>query len=185
MRVTVGSTNPVKVAAVERALERFEPAVSDADVDSGVSEQPRSIAETVEGAENRARRALEAGDGEYGVGLEGGVAAVDSLPGLYLVMWAAVTDGERVGRGAGPALELPERIASRLAEGAELGPVMDEYLGTTDVAKNEGAAGALTDGLTDRTAALETAVSCAFGPFVTAHYGKPDGLKEGETSGGR
>ncbi|MCU4741969.1 inosine/xanthosine triphosphatase [Halobacteria archaeon AArc-m2/3/4] len=181
MHVAVGSTNPVKRAAVERALERFEPTVTVHSVDSSVAEQPRSVAETITGAENRARRALEAGSGgecepdseperEYGVGLEGGVARLEGTPGLYLIMWAAATDGETVGRGGGPSLRLPDHVATRVESGEELGPVMDDVLGAENVAENEGAAGALTDGLTDRRGALATAVACAFGPFVTSYY---------------
>ena len=171
MRVAVGSTNPVKVDAVERRLERFDPTVTAVDVDSGVPEQPWSVAETVEGAENRARRALESVDGaDYGVGLEGGVARLDGVPGVSLIMWAAVTDGERLERGGGPTLRLPDRVAGRLEDGAELGPVMDDVLGTEGIAETRGAAGALTDGLTDRTSALGEAVACAFGPFRVDHY---------------
>ncbi|MFC6730535.1 DUF84 family protein, partial [Natronoarchaeum mannanilyticum] len=52
MRVSVGSGNPVKVAAVEDALADVPGvAVESADVDSGVPEQPRGRAETIEGAE--------------------------------------------------------------------------------------------------------------------------------------
>ena len=170
MRVAVGSTNPVKVDAVERTLERFDPTVTAVDVDSGVPEQPWSVAETVEGAENRALRALEAADADYGVGLEGGVARFDGVPGLSLIMWAAATDGDRIERGAGPTLRLPDEIARRLEDGAELGPVMDDVLGTEGIAESRGAAGALTDGLTDRTGALGEAVACAFGPFRVVHY---------------
>lgn len=172
MKLAVGSTNPVKVDAVERTLAGYEPTVTAVDVDSGVSEQPWSIEETVTGAENRARRALAAADADsdYGVGLEGGVARLDGTPGLSLIMWAAVTDGERVGRGGGPTLRLPDGVAARLDDGAELGPVMDDLLGTENVAESDGAAGALTDGLTDRADALGEAVACAFGPFVTPYY---------------
>lgn len=170
MHVAVGSTNPVKVDAVERTLERFEPTVTAVDVDSGVPEQPWSVAETVEGAENRARRALAANDAEYGIGLEGGVARFDGVPGLTLIMWAAVTDGDRLERGSGPTLRLPDRVAGRLEDGAELGPVMDELLDTDGIAETHGAAGVLTDGLTDRTSALGEAVACAFGPFRVRHY---------------
>ncbi|MFC6717138.1 inosine/xanthosine triphosphatase [Natrialbaceae archaeon GCM10025810] len=172
MKVAVGSTNPVKVDAVERTLERFDPTVTPVAVDSGVPEQPWSIVETVTGAENRARRALErVDDAGYGVGLEGGVARLEGVPNLALIMWAAVTDGERIGRGSGPTIALPDAVATRLEDGAELGPVMDEYLGTTDVAETTGAIGVLTDGLTDRAAALGEAVACAYAPFLTEHYG--------------
>ncbi|WP_137289567.1 DUF84 family protein [Natronorubrum halophilum] len=166
MNVAVGSTNPVKVDAVERTLERFRPSVTAVAVDSGVPEQPWSIEETVTGAENRARRALAASDGEYGVGLEGGVARLDGVPGVSLIMWAAATDGDRMERGGGPTLRLPDDVARRLENGAELGPVMDDRLGTDGIAEADGAAGVLTAGLTDRTKALGEAVACAFGPFV-------------------
>ncbi|WP_408957308.1 DUF84 family protein [Natrinema sp. 74] len=170
MEIAVGSTNPVKIEAVERTLERYEPAVVAVGVDSGVSEQPRSVAETVSGAENRARRALAATDADYGVGLEGGVARLEGVPGLSLIMWGATTDGDRVERGGGPTLRLPDEVADRVADGAELGPMMDDLLGTAGVAEAEGAAGVLTAGLTDRTRALGEAVACSFGPFVTDTY---------------
>lgn len=173
MDVAVGSTNPVKVAAVERTLERFEPTVTPVAVDSGVPEQPWSIEQTVTGAENRARRALAATDATYGIGLEGGVAEIDGVPGLSLIMWAGATDGDRLARGAGPTLGLPEDVADRLEAGAELGPVMDEWLDTEGIAEAEGAAGVLTAGLTDRTRALGEAVACAFGPFVASVHDPP------------
>ncbi|WP_049926166.1 inosine/xanthosine triphosphatase [Halopiger goleimassiliensis] len=170
MRVAVGSTNPVKVEAVERTLEGYDPVVTAVAVDSGVPEQPWSIPETVTGAENRAQQAFDRTDATYGVGLEGGVADLEGVPGLSLIMWAAVTDGRRIERGSGPTLRLPERVAARLENGAELGPVMDDLLGSNDVAENEGAAGVLTAGLTDRSQALGEAVACAFGPFLVSHY---------------
>jgi inosine/xanthosine triphosphatase len=166
MHVAVGSRNPVKRAAVETALP--DATVEAVGVDSGVAEQPFGLAETVAGAENRARRARDGHD--LGVGIEGGVARLADLDGLWLVMWAAATDGERWGRGSGPSLRLPDGIATRLDAGEELGPVMDDVLGTEDVAKNEGAAGALTGGITDRESALREAVAGALGPFVTAQY---------------
>lgn len=170
MELAVGSTNPVKIEAVERTLERYEPTVTAVDVDSGVSEQPRSLEETVSGAQNRARRALAATEADYGVGLEGGVVRLGATPGLSLIMWGAVTDGDRLECGGGPTLRLPDRVAERVADGAELGPVMDDLLGTENVAEAEGAAGALTDGLTSRTQALGEAVAASFGPFVTGYY---------------
>ncbi|WP_222920028.1 inosine/xanthosine triphosphatase [Natrinema sp. SYSU A 869] len=170
MELAVGSTNPVKIDAVERTLERYEPTVTAVDVDSGVAEQPWSIEETVTGAENRARQALAVTDADYGVGLEGGVARLDGTPGLFLIMWGAVTDGNRLECGGGPTLRLPDGVAERVDDGAELGPVMDDLLGTEAIAEAEGAAGVLTDGLTNRTRALGEAVASSFGPFVTNYY---------------
>jgi len=174
MKLAVGSTNPVKIDAVERTLESYEPTVIAVDVDSGVCEQPWSIEETVTGAETRARRALAATDADYGVGLEGGVARLEGVPGLSLIMWGAVTDGTRTERGSGPTLRLPDGVAEQVEAGAELGPVMDDLLGTDGLAESEGAAGALTAGLTDRTQALGEAVACSIGPFLTAYYDSDD-----------
>jgi inosine/xanthosine triphosphatase len=189
MRVGVGSTNPVKRAATESALAAVsdaaaatdslaasaDPTTASASVDavsvpSGVSEQPFGEDETVRGAENRAENALGAGDYDLGVGIEGGVAGIEAADGLYLIMWAAATDGERVGRGAGPRLRLPESIAGRVRDGEELGPVMDDVLGMEDVAEKQGAAGALTGHAIDRESALRQAVAGALGPFVTELY---------------
>lgn len=170
MHVVVGSTNPVKIEAVERTLDRFEPTITSVPVDSGVPEQPWSVEETVTGAQNRARRALAESGGTYGVGLEGGVARFEGVSGLSLIMWAAVTDGKRLECGGGPTLRLPDRVVGRLEAGEELGPVMDDVLGTENVAESEGAAGVLTDGLTDRTQALGEAIACAFGPFRRSEY---------------
>jgi len=170
MRVAVGSTNPVKRRAVESALDSEVETVL---VDSGVREQPRGRAETVAGARTRAERALRADgyDYDYGVGIEGGVAEFGAADGLFLIMWAGVADGERVEVAAGPSLRLPDGVAARVREGAELGPVMDDVLGESGVARRGGAAGALTGGRLDRESALSAAVAGAFGPFHVDLYG--------------
>ncbi|WP_410766252.1 inosine/xanthosine triphosphatase [Haloferax sp. DFSO60] len=167
MDIAVGSGNPVKRRAVERTCPDAQ--VVAVVVDSGVSEQPFGHDETISGAVTRAERARASGEFDLGVGVEGGVAPFPNGVGddsdLYLVMWAAVTDGERYGRGAGPSLVLPDRIAERIHAGEELGPVMDDVLGTNDIAKKEGAAGAFTGGRLTRTGALESAVTAALAPF--------------------
>jgi len=192
VRVAVGSGNPAKRRAVERVLPAAT--VEAIPVESGVPEQPRGRADTVRGAVTRARRALAAGAYDYGIGVEGGVAtAVDGIAAdgttadgtaddgapasggrdpdrLYLVMWAAVTDGDRTGRGGGPTFELPDRVARRVRDGEELGPVMDDVLGTEGVAREQGAAGVFTGGRLARDEALAAAVTAACGPFVCDLY---------------
>lgn len=184
VRIGVGSGNPVKRRAVERAFDSTDvselrgdfpngPAevlVESVAVPSGVSEQPTGQAETIAGAENRADAVLDAGPYDLAVGIEGGVARVDGTAGLFLVMWAVVSNGSRTGRAAGPSLALPDDIAARVDDGEELGPVMDDVLDTAGVARRGGAAGALTNGRVDRTDALAAAVSGALGPFVSDLY---------------
>ncbi|SHG53714.1 DUF84 family protein [Halobaculum gomorrense] len=174
MRIGVGSGNPVKREATERAVAGADgfgdgTFVEACPVPSGVPEQPHGHDETRSGARNRANAVLDEGYG-LGVGIEGGVAEFTERDDLFLVMWAAVADGERVGVAGGPSLALPPSIAGRVRDGEELGPVMDDVLGESDVASNQGAAGALTGGRVDRTDALRTAVAGALGPFVTDLY---------------
>ena len=176
MRVGVGSGNPVKRCAVAQVLDAgngdfgADAVIEAVPVDSGVSEQPRGHAETVAGAETRAANVLDADDFDLGVGIEGGVAEFDGSDGLYLVMWAAVDDGDRVGRGGGPSMRLPQEVERRVRAGEELGPVMDDVLGERQVARNQGAAGVFTNGRVDRTDALAAAVAGALGPFTTDRY---------------
>jgi inosine/xanthosine triphosphatase len=187
MQLAVGSGNPVKRAATARVFP--DATVESCPVGSGVSEQPTGHAETLRGAAIRARRAYAADGVDLGVGIEGGVAAApaaaswsvaddDTTGGperlvgadCSLVMWAAVTDGARLSYGGGPSLPLPDSIATRIRAGEELGPVMDDVLGTSDVAKKQGAAGAFTAGCLTRTDALEAAVAAAASPFLSDHY---------------
>ena len=200
MRVAVGSRNPVKRRAVQLAIESDADGFGDAavlervDVDSGVSEQPTGHAETRTGAEHRAERAFATGEYDLGIGIEGGVARFpvgrvdtewerDGLGGtawdgdgpgerenLFLIMWAAATDGDRMGTGAGPCIALPAVIADRVEAGEELGPVMDDVLGTSEIAKKQGAAGVFTGGRVDRADALSQAVAGALAPFVCSLY---------------
>ncbi|MBX0286124.1 inosine/xanthosine triphosphatase [Halomicroarcula sp. F28] len=164
MHVAIGSENPVKVNAVERVVPDAE-SVAVA-VESGVPEQPWGREETVRGAGNRADAALAATDADYGVGIEGGVAERAVPGGVWLVMWAAVTDGERTQYGAGPSIRLPDPVAQRLRDGEELGPALDDELGREELGRQEGAIGVYTAGRVGRTDALVDAVAGAFGPFL-------------------
>ncbi|WP_122088445.1 DUF84 family protein [Halalkalicoccus subterraneus] len=143
MDVAVGSENPVKRRAVERVFESAT--VDTRAVESGVSEQPIGHVETIAGAKTRARESFGT-DVAFGVGLEGGVAEFSSstgrhtngvedrefngADGLFLIMWAAVADGRRIEIGAGPSVRLPDPIAREVISGTELGPLLDERLGT-------------------------------------------------------
>ncbi|MWG35406.1 DUF84 family protein [Halomarina oriensis] len=173
MYVVVGSGNPVKRRAVESVVPSTW-TVEARRVASGVAEQPRGHVETRTGAENRARAAFEAADHRegrtLGVGIEGGVGTFEGSETPFLVNWAAATDGERVTCAGGPSFPLPEHVARRVADGEELGPVMDDELGESDVKKKQGAAGVFTAGMVDRETSLSTGVAAALGPFVSEQY---------------
>ena len=77
-RIVVASKNPVKARAALNGFRRVFPEetfeVETVSVASGVSDQPLSDDETLRGARNRARAAMErVPDADAWVGLEGGV----------------------------------------------------------------------------------------------------------------
>jgi inosine/xanthosine triphosphatase len=162
--IVVGSTNPVKAAATRRIFPHA--VVQTAGVASGVPAQPRSVAETIAGARTRASAAYAARSAELAVGIEGGVAPLPVGTGWQLIMWAAVTDGDRMQLGMGPGLTLPAAIAAPVADGIELGLVMDTLADATDTAQGAGAVGLLTDGRLTRTDALAAAVATAAAPWL-------------------
>jgi len=170
--VAVGSTNPVKVGAVEKIIQQIWPdtKVFGVDVPSGISEQPFSEEETMLGATNRARLALQQLGADIGVGLEGGVQ--ETPYGMFLCHWVVALDQHgKIGRGCGTKLEIPAIIALELKQGKELGPVMDAYLGMHDVKKKHGAVGTFTNNMITRQEAFEHGLIYALAKFVTPHYG--------------
>jgi inosine/xanthosine triphosphatase len=171
-RVAVGSTNPVKIAAVRAVLDRSGSTarVEGVAVASGVSEQPVGDAETIRGATQRARAALEATGADLAVGLEGGV--VEESGTMRTCAWASVvaSDG-RVGVGGSLAMALPTRVAALVRAGVELGHAMDRVTGGHDTKRGAGAVGILTAGLVDRQRAYEALVAYALAPFLSPdHY---------------
>lgn len=170
--VVVGSANPVKVAAVRAVLERAgcSARVEGLAVASGVADQPVGDAETIRGATQRARAALDANGADLAVGLEGGVVEEGGF--MRTCAWAAVVSRDgRVGVGGSLAMILPDRVAVLVREGVELGHAMDRVTGVHNTKHNAGAVGILTGGLVDRQRAYEWLVTYALAPFLSPdHY---------------
>ncbi|MEH7106358.1 MULTISPECIES: DUF84 family protein [Bacillaceae] len=148
MKIIIGSKNPAKISAVKNSFQDAE--VLALDIPSGVNDQPFSDEETIQGAINRAKGALESGQGDLGIGLEGGVQETPN--GLMICNWGALVTrhGEPIIAG-GARFSLPEEIAIRLRAGEELGPVMENYANKKNVRKLEGAVGIFTNGMINRS----------------------------------
>jgi inosine/xanthosine triphosphatase len=173
-RVIVGSTNPVKVAAVVAVLARSgsDAQVAGMAVPSGVRDQPEGDAETIRGATQRATAALQASDADLAIGIEGGV--VEEAGFMRTCAWAAVVSRDgRVGVGGSLAMTLPDRVADLVRQGVELGHAMDRITGGHDTKRGAGAVGILTAGLVDRQRAYEALATYALAPFLSpAFYGE-------------
>jgi len=169
MRVLVGSTNPVKIEAVREAFIKYYPEceVVGVEVESGVAGQPMSEEETIRGAKNRARVALELG-GDYGVGLEGGVTEIDGK--MFECAWVVVRSRDGVdGLGGGLYFELPPKVAEEIRAGGELGPIMAKVM-KYDVKRTNGAIGVLTKDRLDRKSAYVQIVLSALVKFVSEEW---------------
>jgi inosine/xanthosine triphosphatase len=157
MRIVVGSKNEAKVGAVTEVFLEY-PHLKDAvvvglEAPSGVTDQPLSLAEVVEGARNRARLVFQ--DCEYSVGIESGFMKVPhSKSGYMNVCVACVYDGTQYHLGISSAFETPNQEIMRLVvdeglnfaqAGNKTGMTHDPHIG-----KHGGLIGELTKGKVDR-----------------------------------
>lgn len=172
MKISVGSKNPVKIAAVENTVKNIwkDAEVSGIEINSGVSDQPMSNEEAIKGATNRAKLSLEKTGSDIGLGLE--ACVYDSEFGMFLSGWVvAVSKEGEIGIGNGGSLLLPEKIALEMKKGKELGPVIDKVIGGHNTKQKQGTVGILTNNLISRTESFEKAVILALVKFISPqHY---------------
>jgi len=174
LRIVVASRNPAKLQAVDDAFAMQFPAVErrliPADVESGVSDQPASDAETREGAGNRARNAQQAEpDADFWIGLEGGVETIGDT--LTAFAWMAVLGADgRYGEARTVTLPLPPSVKALVEQGLELGDANDRVFSTVNSKQKGGAYGLLTNGLYTREGVYTQALVIALVPFVNALY---------------
>ena len=165
MKILVGSTNPVKIAATRAVFKKFAPnaSVKGIQVDSGVPSQPWGNAQTRKGALNRAHAALQA-NAAYGIGFEGGL--IETEMGLMTTAWCAVVGASGTeSMGGSVNILLPKAVAEAVYGGKELGPAMDQLTGKQDTKQGPGAVGILTDGQINRQTSYEHCLLLALAPF--------------------
>ncbi|MBU5212613.1 DUF84 family protein [Heyndrickxia oleronia] len=166
MKIAIGSVNPAKVKAVEEACKEqdIDVIITPMSVPSGVSNQPFSDEETIQGAVNRATNCLLEENIEIGIGLEGGV--VETPFGLFVCNWGAlVVKGESPIIAGGARIRLPEDVAERLRKGEELGPVMEDVSKVRNVSKKEGAIGIFTNNVITRDEMFTHVMKILIGQF--------------------
>ncbi len=170
LKIAVGSTNPVKIRAVENVMKRIYDSVVvvSVAVDSGVGRQPLSLEETIKGAVNRALNALKAvKDAHLGVGIEAGLIEVPfTLTGYLDVQYCAIVDRRgSLTIGHGPGFEYPPSVVREVVErGVEVGLVMSRLTGIENLGRKMGAIGYLSRMMIDRTKLTELAVLMAMIP---------------------
>ncbi|MBK3496058.1 DUF84 family protein [Viridibacillus sp. YIM B01967] len=167
MLVAIGTKNKAKISAVETVVKQLlneQIEFQYIAVESGVSAQPMSDAETREGAINRALNTHTASKADFSFGLEGGVKDVGGV--MYVCNWGTLVlkDGTII-TAAGAQIPLPNVIATAVNSGLELGPVMDEYTQQNDIRQHSGAIGIFTKDLIDRKEMFEHVIKLLIGQY--------------------
>lgn len=165
-----------QVAAV-RAVADSIPALAAAEclplgVPSGVADQPKSLAETRQGAMNRAREAFLGAVQRKGeeavivsVGIESGLFCPDGDTGRHfdVCVCCATTDGDesRMHMGMSCAFEIPQGVMRHVHKGLDLSSACNAAGLTTNpsVGEAEGIIGILSRGRITRQAYTEQALT--------------------------
>lgn len=167
-KIVVGSKNPVKINAAKTAicdilaLDSVE--CIGIDAPSGVPEQPMTTDETKRGAINRVKYCQSNTQGDFYLAIEGGVDLFEHGPATFAFVAIANQTQTSIGRSCN--LPLPPAVYQALADGQELGHVMDRLFNTKNVKQKGGAIGLLTNGLATRESVYRQAVLLAMAPFV-------------------
>lgn len=166
MKIKVASTNPQKIQAVKDMVTQYEflkdSEIEGVSVSSGVSDQPKSIDETVLGAMNRSKNAFS--DCDLSFGIESGLMAVpNTKSGVMDICVCAIYDGKQHHLGVSSAFDVPHKVMKLMKEGMnmqdacfEAGITQNKTLGSS-----EGLIGILTKGRVTRLEYTKQAVMSA------------------------
>ena len=124
MNINIASKNPVKVQALEESIVEY-PILKNAkivsiDTPSGVSDQPKNLKETIQGAINRSKGSFV--DCNYSFGIESGLMEVPNTKSGYMdVCVCAIFDGSEFHIGLSSAWEAPKEVSELiLNEGVDM-----------------------------------------------------------------
>lgn len=159
----VGSTNPIKLDAIKRVISPLLK-VNGIEVDTGVSKQPKTVDETINGALQRAL----ALPGYYEdretarVGLEAGVTLIGGK--LFLINWGVLIVKGQILYAGGTQIELPDSLISPIyEEGLELNDAMERYFGLINPKHKKGAIAYFTADMVKRVDIFEHIAKLLFG----------------------
>ena len=167
MNINIGSKNLIKIKAVTEILKDYKhlrgAGIITIDSPSEVSDQPKSLEETVKGAMNRSRNAFQ--NCKYSFGIESGLMMVPNTKTGYMdVCVCAIFDGKDYHLGLSSAWEAPRKVSHyMIKEGLD----MNEAAYKAGLTKNpkvgsaEGLVGIMTKGRLTRKEYTKEAIRTA------------------------
>lgn len=179
MILAVGSTNAAKVLAVKELVECSHlflgAQVISISIRSGVSDQPLSLQETIQGAKHRAKNAFHKCDAcYYSFGIESGLMeSAEVSTGFLHVSACSIYNGENYCTGLSTGFEIPpsilELILSKKMDLTQAclcsGISNNEKIGST-----EGLIGVLSKGKIDRKTYSKQCISAAMLQLENAEW---------------
>jgi len=174
--IVVGSTNKIKLAAVEEVLCNYpEFACMDVvgkKVDTSVSCQPTTLEETIEGAKVRAKQVKA--EGALGMGIESGLMPVPGSDGEYFgICVCVIDDGIEEHIGLSCAHRLPKAVTDAILEDQlDLNQALSQcgLTENTSLGTHEGAIGLFTNGRITRQDYTKQAIICALTSLENKSY---------------
>ena len=166
MKINVASLNPQKIQAVKDLALQYEilkdATIEGVSVPSGVSEQPRNLEDSADGAMNRAKNAFV--DCDYSFGIENGLIKVPKSEHAFMdICVCAIYDGSTFSLGFSSTFEIPKKMMDFVDEHTDLsaacrkaGFTEEEKIGTVG-----GVVGLLSNNRVDRLEQVKQAVVSA------------------------
>jgi len=152
MQINIGSANQIKIDAVKEKILEYDflkdVQVIGVEASSEVSDQPKTLDETLKGAMNRAKNSFK--DCDLSFGLESGIMPVPYTKTGYMDVCAcAIFDGKEYFLGLSSAFEYPQKVIDLvLGEGLNISEAFHKagLTENTYIGYAEGAIGYLTKG---------------------------------------
>lgn len=168
MIVAAGTKNPAKVNGIKDAFSKYfrDPELRPVDSSSVARAQPRGLDEMTAGATARARFALSAAGGDFGVGVEAGIFTIGDV--YFDNQVAAIVDHSgKVSLGHSAGYMLPREAMEKLfRDGRELERWAEEVSGINEVGDKGGLIKYLTGDRMTRTELTEQCVVTALVPWL-------------------
>jgi inosine/xanthosine triphosphatase len=168
LKVSVGSTNKVKIDAVRNIFTQAFGLVEVVSVSppADLDRQPRED-KVPQGAIARAKKAIEEGRSDFGVGIEAGLFHNDMLDKYLDIQYCAIVDASgKITVGHGPGFEYPPQVIEAALQGRTVGDTMSGITGIDKIGHKMGSVGYLSDGMIDRTSLTELSVLMALIPRI-------------------
>ncbi len=175
-KIIVASENTVKISAVQEVFSSYERfkylSIAYYTVESGVSEQPFTLEETVTGAKLRAERAYH--PSSLSIGLESGLMVIPATDDEYMnVCICSIYDGKKHHIGMSCGFRIPKQVISQITEHCiDHNEAMKicQFTDNPRLGSSEGSIGLFTKGRLTRKDCCKQSIITALVSIDVVHY---------------